>query len=227
MSPDPAIAISSIGQAGGPLVVIDNFFRDPDALLSAARAAVFVPGRNLYPGVRAPLPEDYWSADRLALVAGAIERSFALNGPIDIIDSSFSIVTTPPDALSVAQRLPHCDAFAPNHIALVHYLSRDGTDGTAFYRHRSTGFEAMAERHRQIYFSQVEFELRQLGPPPAAYVAGDTPLFEQIQRVESRFNRAVLYKGQQLHSGVIRPDAPLSSDPDQGRLTVTAFLTIG
>lgn len=170
MTHEPEIAVMRIGQGREPLVVVDNFFPDPEILCSAARAASFVPARNAYPGLRAPLPDCYWSEDRLQLMSSAIERSFGLAGPIRLIDASFSILTTPPKDLSVAQRLPHCDAFVPNQIALVHYLLRDSLDGTAFYRHRSTGFEAIIEHFRQIYTSQIDFELRHFGIPPAEYI---------------------------------------------------------
>nr|WP_295638210.1 DUF6445 family protein [Novosphingobium sp.] len=217
----------TIGLGGEPLVVIDDFFPDPDALRAAALAASFVPARNTYPGVRAPLPDCYWSSDRLDTMSAMIEQAFGLAGAIAMIDASFSIVTTPADQLSVAQRLPHCDAFVPNQIALVHYLSLDCLDGTAFYRHRSTGFETISEQHRQMYFAQVDFELRHLGMPAAGYIVGDTPMFERIASVEGRFNRALLYRGKQLHSGAIGPGAILSDDPGVGRLTVTAFFTVG
>ena len=227
MTYDPDIAVTRIGRGHEPLVVIDNFFPDPEMLCSAARTASFVPAFNAYPGLRASLPDGYWSGDRLQLMAGVIERSFGMTGPIHLIDASFSIVTTRPDKLTVAQRLPHCDAFVPNQIALVHYLSRDCLDGTAFYRHRSTGFETIVEHHRQIYLSQIDFELRHFGMPSSAFIAGDTPMFEQITSVEGQFNRALLYRGWQLHSGAIGPGASLSPDPNKGRLTVTAFLTVG
>ena len=65
---------------------------------------------------------------------------------------------------------------------------------------------------------------RARGPPPAAYIAGDTPLFERFEHVEARYNRALVYRSMLLHSGAIGPDASLSADPSTGRLTVTAFL---
>jgi hypothetical protein len=221
------VTVMTIGQQNEPLVVIDDFSPDPTALREAALAASFVPARNTYPGVRAPLPACYWSPDRLDRLSAVLEQAFGLSGAIGMIDASFSMVSTPVDQLSVAQRLPHCDAFVPNQIALVHYLSPDCLDGTAFYRHRSTGFETISEQCRQMYFAQVDFELRHLGMPPAGYIAGDTPMFERIASVEGWFNRALLYRGKHLHSGAIRPGTNLSDDAREGRLTVTAFFTVG
>lgn len=217
----PTPAIREVGRERQPLVVIDDFAPDPDALRDAASAASFGPAGHHYPGIRARLPPDYW-ADRRRLVDEAIGRAFGL-GPARVIDASFSIVTTPPGALSVRQRLPHCDAFGPDRIALLHYLSPDG-GGTAFYRHRATGFETVDEARAPIFFGQLEAELRHGGAPPAGYLDGDTALFERTALAEPRFNRALLYRSFVLHSGAIAPDAVLSGDPAQGRLTVTGFL---
>lgn len=222
----PEISISRIGREGQPIVVIDNFLPCAKALRAAAQTASFGPARNLYPGIRAPLPECYWSETQIRFCQTVIARAFDLKGRMTIIDSSFSMVTTPCDQLSVGQRLPHADGFSPRQIALVHYLADDFTEGTAFYRHRSTGVQSITEHSRQAYFQALEDELHRVGPPSCTYIRGDTDLFDQILEVESRFNRAVLYRGQQLHSGAIGPNTRLSPDPAKGRLTVTAFLTV-
>ena len=109
-------------------------------------------------------------------------------------------------------------------IALVHYLGEEDGDGTAFFRHRATGFETIDRDRSALYFPQLDAELRIGGMPAQAYVHEDTRLFERIAGVEARFNRAAIYPSALLHSGAIRPDARLDADPATGRLTVTAFL---
>lgn len=200
--------------------MVDGFSADPDVLRHAATVAAFVPAAQHYPGLRAPLPAGYLD-HQLPVIAAALGRS-----EIAVVDTSFSIVTTPPAALSLRQRVPHCDAFTADRVALVHFLSPDSLDGTAFFRHRSTGFEWVDERRRPIFFGQLEAELRLGGVPEPAYVADSTPLFERIALEEARYNRALLYPSWLLHSGAISPGAPLSTDPAIGRLTVTAFLTV-
>jgi hypothetical protein len=219
----PDVVARRIGREAQPVAIVDHFHPDPDSLRQAAGAAAFEQGRHHYPGIRAALPDDYFAQVGPALRL-VLREVFGQAGGTDLIDASFSIVTTPASALSVPQRLPHVDAVEPNRIALVHYLAPEGGDGTAFYRHRATGFETLDARRAPIYFGQVEAELRrQL--PPSGYMNGDTPLFEQVDRVPARYNRAVLYRSMLLHSGAISPDAPLSADPGTGRLTVTAFLS--
>jgi len=221
-----SMRIETIGAEVRPLCILDDFAPDPDALRDFAAAAAFEGALHHYPGIRAALPAGYFDA-RLPVIADAVAQAFGRSGAITVIDASFSIVTTPVEALSIAQRLPHVDAFTADRIAFIQYLSPEGGDGTAFFRHRSTGFETVGEDRRDLYFRQLDTELRYGGPPPAAYVAGDTPLFECIHVAEARYNRALLYRSDNLHSGAISPDATLSPDPRAGRLTVTAFLSVG
>lgn len=221
-----AVRIESIGTEAQPLAVIDDFAADPDALRRHAAAAAFTPALNHYPGVRAGLPADYLS-NQLPVIAAVAAEAFGRRGPVTIVDASFSIVATPAGALSIPQRLPHVDAFTADRIALIHYLSPDDSDGTAFYRHRATGFETVDEARRDLFFRHLDTEIRYGGPPPPEYMLGDTPLFECVRSEPGCYNRALLYQGWNLHSGAISADNGLSADPGAGRLTVTAFLSIG
>uniref|UniRef100_UPI0035CA0994 DUF6445 family protein n=1 Tax=uncultured Sphingomonas sp. TaxID=158754 RepID=UPI0035CA0994 len=222
----PSVTVHRVGREAQPLVVIDGFAADPDALREVALASQFGPAVQHYPGIRAALPDTYM-ATQLEVLARVLGPLLGRSGAVDVIDASFSIVTTPPEALDIRQRIPHCDAFGRDRIALVHYLVPEGGDGTAFYRHRSTGFETIDEDRAPIFFDQLDAEFRYGGVPPARYVAGGTPLFERTMAVEGRYNRALVYPSYLLHSGAITPDATLSGDPAQGRLTVTAFLSVG
>jgi len=70
----------------------------------------------------------------------------------------------------------------------------------------------------------LEAGVAQHGLPPAAYISGDTPLYEQIARYEARPNRALIYRSRALHCGDIVPGAELAADPVNGRLTINSFL---
>lgn len=220
----PDIVARLIGSEEHAIAVVDGFHPDPDALRTYAIASDFEPARHHYPGVRAPLPTDYFTQVGPAL-ATVLREVFDAPAKTDLLDASFSIVTTPPDALTVVQRLPHVDAVQQGRIALVHYLTPEGGDGTAFFRHRATGFEHVDEARAQIYYRHLDAEIRYRGEPAAGYIGGSTPLFERIASVDARYNRAVIYRSALLHSGAIAADAVLSEDPAIGRLTVTAFLS--
>ena len=218
----PEIAARLIGEERQPLVTIDGFAPDPAALRDAAAAARFAPASNHYPGLSAPVPRDYLVAVQpvLALV---LREVFGHRRAWRVLDARFALVTTPPDRLSTAQRLPHVDALDPGQIALVHYLMLEGGDGTAFFRHRATGYETLTAARAPTYQAALAAEIAK-APPPPAYIAGDTPQFARTAHVAARDNRALLYRGALLHSGAISAGARLSPDPRAGRLTVTAFL---
>ena len=220
----PDLSARLIGSERHPIVTVDNFHPDPTSLRTAANAAAFTRASRHYPGIRGILPADYLGQVNPA-IATALRDVFGYTQGVRLLDASFSIVTVPPDQLSVAQRLPHVDAVEPARIALVHYLSLDDLGGTAFYRHRATGFEAIDAARSPRYLAQLNRELAQRETLASAYMAGDNALFEQIGHVDARFNRAVIYRSQMLHSGIIAPETTLSDDPTTGRLTVTAFLS--
>ncbi|MDF2385633.1 hypothetical protein JMG10_29475 [Nostoc ellipsosporum NOK] len=219
----PDIVARRIGSEGQPIAIVDGFHPDPDSLRAAALAAKFEPGRHHYPGIRAPLPADYFALVRPAL-APVLREVLGAGSGVQLLDASFSVVTMPPGELGIEQRLPHVDAVQPGRIALVHYLSEG--EGTAFFRHRATGFETIDAARSPAYLARLNAELRS-DPPAAAYPFGDTALFERIAHVEARYNRAVIYRSALLHSGAISPGAVLDADPATGRLTVTAFLAAG
>lgn len=219
----PDIVARRIGRDGEPVVVIDHFAPDPDALRAAALASRFEPARRHYPGLRAELPPDYFAPVR-PIIAIVLAEVFGLTRSADLLDASFSIVTTPPDQLTLQQRLPHVDATAPGRIALVHYLTPEGGDGTAFFRHRSTGFERLDDERGPVFARRLKADLAGQ-PEPAGYIADSTPLFERTALIEGRYNRAVIYRSALFHSGAIGPGAVISDDPARARLTVTAFLS--
>ncbi|MEI5689062.1 DUF6445 family protein [Sphingomonas kyungheensis] len=88
-----------------------------------------------------------------------------------------------------------------------------GGDGTAFYKHRRTGFEWLDAARAPIYSGQRDAELRHHGRPPAGYLFGSARVFEQIAHIEAHYNRALLYRSASLHSEAIGPDVPNRRNP--------------
>ena len=103
------------------------------------------------------------------------------------------------------------------------YLNETAHGGTAFFRHRSTGFETLTAARYPTYEAQLKRDVAETGLPPSHYVTDGAPHFECIYTSESTYNSAILYQGNAFHSGVIQDDAPLSPDPAIGRLTVNGF----
>lgn len=221
----PHIRVETIGAEAQPVVVIDDFSPDPEALIEAAAEAAFEPLGPYYPGLRAPVGRDYFNGLNQTLATVAREV-FGASDRLAVDRALWSISTTPPGELSLPQRIPHIDNTDPNKLAIIHYLSRTDLGGTAFYRQRSTGFETVTpERHRP-FLDALQADFAAHGEPAPAYIAGDTALFEQTAAFEPVFNRALIYRGALLHCALLPNDVVLPADPVTGRLTVAAFLTV-
>jgi hypothetical protein len=216
------VSIERIGREGVPVVVIDDFVPRPDLLAEDAAMLGFAPMGVHYPGVRAVVPPALVRrfVDPLALLIADV---FGVRD-CEVIDALYSLVTTLPSALTPIQRLPHFDGVEPERLALLHYLSHKEGGGTALYRHRETGFETVTADRLPAYQAKLENEIAMGGMPDAAYIAGDTDIFEEIAVFEGRYNRAILYPSNALHCARIADTSTLSTDPAAGRLTVNTFL---
>lgn len=225
LNPRLTVRTRRIGREGEPVVMINDLLQHPRQLIEYAAtevafAPVFGPDGG-YPGVRAPAPLDYVETVARAL-SPTIEQAFGLTGvALAAAECSFSLVTLPPERLAPLQRVPHTDTDDPLQFALLHYLCDASHGGTAFYRHRDTGFETLTAARRATYEGRRNRELETVGP---AYITGDSPQFEQIAEVGAAFNRLVVYRSRLLHSGQIREPGRLSADPRTGRLTANIFL---
>lgn len=223
MVDSPSFDVRCFGREREPVVVIENFASDPEQLRRLAAGAVFVGHDLYYPGIKANAPSDYFDGVT-DIIATVMREVFGMKKGADVIRSVFSIVTTPPHLLTIEQRLPHVDSLEPGRMAILHYLAPEDKDGTAFYRHRSTGFETLDAERSGTYFAALNADLRLNGPPSPSYISGDTLVFEQIGSVEGAYNRALIYRGRVLHSGAIAAGRELPSDPLRGRLTIASFL---
>ena len=216
------IRVDQIGHEAVPVVIIDDFVPRPELLAGDAAMLGFVPMGPHYPGVRAVVPPALVKrfVDPLE---GLIAEVFGVRA-FDVIDALYSLVTTSPEALTPIQRLPHFDGVEPERLALLHFLGRSDNGGTAFYRHRATGFECVTAARHAAYTDALETGLAARGMPDPAYISGDTDLFEEIAVYEGAYNRALLYPSNVLHCARIPESAPLTASPDAGRLTVNTFL---
>ena len=222
---EPRVEILRIGQEQQPVLVLDGLLSGAEGLVDFAEAVVLAPVKaaaNFYPGVRAPAPRDYVQAlvktlrPHLATVFGAPADGKAH------ITSALSMATLPADQASLAQRLPHIDTTAPSQLAILHYLCGPEHGGTAFYRHRVTGFETVGPERGEVYFAALRQEMQATPACGDGYIVASGPLFEQTAVIAPAFNRIIVYASNLLHAGVL-PARPLSLDPRVGRLTANTF----
>jgi hypothetical protein len=223
VNPKAKVQVVRHGAEAQPVIVIDDMLAEPEHWREQAARARYGRIGPYYPGLRAVVPAEAAEAMRDEL-AGLIGETFALDPVPPLLECFFSIVTTPPAALAPIQRLPHVDGLEPDRIAILIYLSGAGQGGTAFYRQRATGFETVDSARFPDFQSALSAGVAEHGLPPPAYIAGDTPLYEQIARYEARPNRGLIYRSHALHCADIAAGTPLPADPVLGRLSINSFL---
>jgi hypothetical protein len=217
--------LDSVGAERAPVLVIDNFADDPQALVDHAASLAPFPAaeQTFYPGVRAPVPVGFVQAVH-AYLDNALRAAFSLAD--DEVKSGgweYSLVTTRPADLSLRQRMPHIDSTHPGNLALLLYLAPGDQGGTSFYRHRRTGFEAITEARFDRYEQTLKSDLAAFGEPQG-YINGDSEIFERTADYEAVFNRMLVYRSHNLHSASIGEGVAFDPDPRAGRLTMNLFL---
>lgn len=215
-----------IGRCGIKVSVIDHVLQNPNgvAALGFEQSYAADPG-NLYPGMRATIPESFSTALH-AWLTPILQRNGMLgsNQVIARDTSFFSVVTTASQDLLPIQCIPHYDSTDPNLLAAVIYLCGPRFGGTAFYRHRRTGYEEITAQNVGNYQLALNNDMRMHGAPPKDYINGDSLLFESIFSNESKFNSAIIYPARVLHAAKIEKQFKPPQQRNDWRLTITALL---
>lgn len=224
--PDPRVEALRIGREGHPVLVVDGLLTGAEGLVAfAADTAALAPVKaaaNFYPGVRAPAPPGYV---RALVTALRPHLAATFGAPPDgraHVTCALSMATLPADQASLAQRWPHIDTTAPAQLAILHYLCGPPHGGTAFYRHRATGFEAVDPARGPAYLAAVRREMADGAGDQDGYVRTSNALYEQTAVLAPAFNRVVVYASNLLHAGML-DDRPAGADPRLGRLTANTF----
>ncbi len=227
-TPRHAIQVHRHGHEQQPVIVIDDYLDDPDALIElAANGPKLTPLGPYYPGIRAPFPNAHLP-DLFKPLDPILKAHFGYKARRTLQECSFSLVTTPPNELMPIQRLPHFDGLEYGRVAALLFLGKgDNNGGTAFYRQRSTGFETVDAGRYQQFADALTADVDQYGLPPMDYVGDENPMYDTLAVHEGKFNRMLVYASATLHSGHIPADFAFDSDPRKGRLTVNAFLGQG
>jgi hypothetical protein len=220
------VKLAHIGRRAIAVSMIDNVLHDPEGVAALGFAQSYAADRsNLYPGLRAPIPQSFSAALRAWLTPilqgnGMLEADQALCRDT----SFFSFVTTSSSDLLPIQCIPHYDSTDPAWFAAVIYLCDTRFSGTSFYRHRKTGYEEITEANHHNYKLALDNDLRIHGIPKKEYINGDSLLFETIFSNQLKFNSAIIYPGRILHAANIEGQFKPPQDKSEWRLTVTALL---
>ena len=224
LHPDLRLCRLAIGAECAPLLVIDNFVANAEALVADACARPFTVRSPYFPGIRAEAPPAYQQLLLTRLRSALLDCLGMSEGTLTLSMCHYSVVTTPAKELVPPQRIPHVDSFAKSGLATIHYLFKANLGGTAFYRHRRTGFESIDETRRAAYARALNEEHSGPAAPSAAYINGSNDLFEQIAKQDGVFNRLLVYRRNSLHSGCIDASFVPDPNPSTGRLSINSFI---
>lgn len=219
----PNVTVHQFGREREPVVQVDEFSGISGELLERGRQAAYQDAGASYPGLRSWCEPDYLDRNR-PLLFSIFQRVFGFRQGMSLDASTFSIVTLRETELSPLQRIPHYDHSSGELVAIMHYLLGPETGGTAFYRHRRTGFETITDTREPAYNAALAEDEREFGMPAQAYHYGDNDRYEMIGEVKAKPDRLIIYRGRQLHSGVIPNPETLTAAPNHGRVTINMFL---
>lgn len=222
--PDITIRRLTIGAERAPLLLIDNLVADADQLVELAARKMYGDDATHFPGIRAKAPLSYqqFVLERLRGLFGEV---FGLQaGALKFTSCHFSLVTRPPEKLSHLQCIPHIDSVFGRELAFIHYLFKRDHGGTAFYRHRHTGFEVITEAREVEYFQRVAVEKTSPDRPPRRYIDASTALYEQVRSEAGVFNRMLVYRRNSLHCGNFVLPHAIDPNPRTGRLSLNGFI---
>ena len=229
------------GQGQHPVLIMDNFHPAPHELIASIKdSAEFThQSQDLYPGVRAKASTEYTEFLRITMNDVALpllKFQRAVDTDAKQTNSPFCLYSranTPVKDLLPIQCIPHFDiaqdtdpqSDQPTQWALVHYLFDAPLGGTGFFRHRSSGLEAITKQSVQRYQRMLNDDIYKSGKPKQVYLQADHPLFALQSKVEGKFNRAVLYPAHVLHTGLVDDEHIVKSGHQ--RLTGNALFTLG
>lgn len=224
-NPKARMQAVDLGADKSRLMVVDNALLNPtDIVDHAVHNSNFVsPDWGFYPGYTASLDKKLIYSVILPMRA-LLKTVFGVPEAMPLAFSGyFALVTLPPEALKPIQTVPHVDTNSSTQLAILLHLSDPPRGGTAFYRHKATGFETIDKTRTPRFTAAREVEFLARRDRPARYMAGTDDQYEQLAAVEARFNRMIVYHSNLLHSGLCEPEK-LSNDPRTGRLTMNIFI---
>jgi Family of unknown function (DUF6445) len=195
------------------LIVLDDFYDDPDSVRRLALSAEFrtKPGAT-YPGREAICGGKDWTATRNALRTYIDDEVDAPSREPPFPQGKFRLAL----ASDQQTRLDGVHEDVQLWSAVI-YLSRDVDcrGGVAFYRHRETGaLASSAEWHEQLFAHHRTLSKSERVEDFWRYMRDDSH-WEEIGQVAMRYNRAVLLMAQCFHAST----GIFGTEPQNGRLT--------
>lgn len=191
---------------------VDEFCEDVDYVVDSARAAGFgrwapnkgLVGSSIYDGMN-------FMGAHAPMVRDLMVHTNKIVVPNTMFFRSTQIGTE--------QAYIHSDREMGNYTCVAYLSEHEEPFGTAFFRHIPTGLTRMpsfAEMMEQGIFEQLRDDM----------VSRDPAVWEQIDYIEGKYNRALIFEAPLFHSRY--PLEGIGSNDDSGRLVwVSHFYVLG
>lgn len=183
-------------------IVKDDFCED----IEVVRASVLAAGTGTWRPNKGEVGSSvYDGMGFIGFHAPMLRSLIAASGSVVVPNSVFFRVTN----VGMEQAYIHSDREFGAHTAVVYMSDHDTAYGTAFYKHIPTGLVEMPS------FEEMK-ELRIFDQLKEDMVSRDPSKWEQIDFVEGKYNRALIFKAPLFHSRF--PVEGIATDEIEGRL---------
>lgn len=233
INPDPTVRIEQIAD-GHVCVIVDDFLKQPHDVVefAAGNANAFSAPEVGYPGLLLNVDDDAMT-DVYRFIRSRMGQQFSfLKGGMGL-STFLSMATLQPEELANLQRLCHTDprdrTDRRNYAALVYLFENESLGGTGFYEwkernliEQATALESGDPANALAFLQEHFATFRQ----PACYITESNEIAELVCKIPARFNRMIFYSGDVPHSAAIASPELLTTDFNNGRLTLNCFASV-
>lgn len=199
INPDLNLSVNSIGPLNSKIVIVDNFYKNPDLVRKLALDIPPSYKKNLLNGLPGGRIDASYQLDHLAKPLNDIilnvyfteeERKTLDTSGIYRIFESTTFCCNVMQSTSLPPTNPHVDLKDPYRYAAVIYLNTldECAGGTSFYT-----------------YNGVQEGSDPGTIPKTKYITDDYDLWEMIFLAEMKYNRMVLYEQNILHTAYVKP----------------------
>ena len=196
---DVMIDYRKIGDTDIPLVVLDNFYVNPEGVRDFALSLPFTKSRyvcNASPGTRVRIELDVRHLRELCYHLLKLPKW-------SIKPTTCQAVFTrmrSDESLRPEQTNPHIDGIDMLNAAAVIYLNdnEECAGGTAFYRHKETGLD-IVQRNSELNSTYDNYPQKR--KDYGDLITESNEEWEMIDFVDMKFNRMLVYPPNVFHSG--------------------------
>jgi hypothetical protein len=200
-----------------PVMVVDDFFEDPDSIRNYALSLDYAKPDDNYPGVRTELLDTLNDTlfKSLSLRLFSLLYDFKVHRAGGHVQACFQLITE-----EYEEGWVHSDLSTDDWcIAGVVYLTPNAplSGGTSLYK-LTTATHPEQSKHKNVFYSNAAIDI------DTYRKARDTfnDHYEKTMQISNVYNRLVMYNTNQLHRG----DIFFGNNKENGRLTLVFFAKI-